>query len=188
MRISKFSWEFLTFHENFWRLVRISDIPSEFLTFQQNFWHSNRISDVSWEWDVRNSDGTHCSTLQHTATRCNTPQHTATDCNTLHQNFWKLIRISDMMPCTAGVRSREHKCCTLHEHTYVAVCCKLLQSVAVCCSVLQCGVTSREHEHYTLHEYTYVAVCCRVWQSVAECCRVLQSVAGYLQWIAVCCC
>ena len=55
----------------------------------------------------------------------------------------------------------------------VAVCRSVLQCVAVPCSVLQC-----------------VAECCRVLQSVAECCRVLQCVAvccSVLQCVAVCC-
>ena len=42
----------------------------------------------------------------------------------------------------------------------VAVCCSVLQCVAVCCSVLQC-----------------VTVCYSVLQCVAVCCSVLQCVA-----------
>ena len=42
----------------------------------------------------------------------------------------------------------------------VAVCCSVLQCVAVSCSVLRC-----------------VAVCCSVLQCVAVCCSVLQCVA-----------
>jgi len=42
----------------------------------------------------------------------------------------------------------------------VAVCCSVLQSVAVCCSVLQCA-----------------AVCCSVLQSVVLCCNMFQCVA-----------
>jgi len=55
----------------------------------------------------------------------------------------------------------------------VAVCCSVLQCVAVCCSVLQC-----------------VAVCCSVLQCVAMCCVVLQYVAiccTVLHCVAVCC-
>ena len=65
----------------------------------------------------------------------------------------------------------------------VAVCCSVLQCVAVCCSVLQC-----------------VAVCCSVLQCVAVCCSVLQYVAvcfsafqfvtvlgSVLQCVALCC-
>jgi len=50
----------------------------------------------------------------------------------------------------------------------VALCCSVLQCVAVCCSmccsVLQCSVLA-------------VAVCCRVLRNVAVCCSVLQCVA-----------
>jgi len=54
----------------------------------------------------------------------------------------------------------------------VAVCCSVLQCVAVCCSVLQC-----------------VTVCCSVLQCVAVCCSALQCVAvccSVLQCAAVC--
>jgi len=50
---------------------------------------------------------------------------------------------------------------------------RVLQCVAVCCSVLQC-----------------VAVRCRAWQSVAVSCSVVQCVAvcfRVLQCVAVCC-
>jgi len=54
-----------------------------------------------------------------------------------------------------------------------AVCCSVLQCVAVCCSVLHC-----------------VAVCCSVLQCITLCCSVLQCVAAccsVLQRVAVCC-
>jgi len=55
----------------------------------------------------------------------------------------------------------------------VAVCCSVLQCAAVCCSVLQCA-----------------AVCCSVLQCVVVCCNVLQCAAmccSVLQRAAVCC-
>jgi len=77
----------------------------------------------------------------------------------------------------------------------VAVCCRLLQCVAVywcvlicvatrgsvwqCCKVLQCIAACHR-----------VAVCCRVSQCIAVCCIVLHCVAGVpfvLQCVAVCC-
>ena len=50
----------------------------------------------------------------------------------------------------------------------VAVCCSVLQCVAVCCSVLQC-----------------VAVCRSVSQCVAVCCSVLQCVAVCCCWVSI---
>ena len=50
-------------------------------------------------------------------------------------------------------------CAVLQCAACVAVCCSVLQCVAVCCSVLQCAAC--------------VAVCCSVLQCVAVCCSVL---------------
>ena len=77
----------------------------------------------------------------------------------------------------------------------VAVCCSVLQYVAVCwegggvtvdvfgilylllcCSVLQCVAVLNCVGSIVLQ---CVAACCRVLQSVAECCSVLQSVVEY---------
>ena len=66
------------------------------------------------------------------------------------------------MQCVAYARHESHKCNTPHathmQHTAThcandAVCCSVLQCVAVYCSVLQC-----------------IAVCCSVLQCVAVCC------------------
>ena len=54
--------------------------------------------------------------------------------------------------------------------TCVAVCCSVLQCVAVCCSVLQS-----------------VAECCSVLQCAAVCCNLLQYVLIYTRCVAVCC-
>ena len=76
----------------------------------------------------------------------------------------------------------------------VAVCCSVLQSVAVCCSALQC--VAYEAQHFTNSDAT-AETCCNdqraggsVLQSVAVCCSVLQCVAvccSVLQRTAVCC-
>ena len=50
------------------------------------------------------------------------------------------------------------------------VCCSVLRCVAVCCSVLECAVVC-----YSVLQY--VTVCCSVLQCVAVCCSVLQCVA-----------
>jgi len=64
--------------------------------------------------------------------------------------------------------------CTLVRY-YV---CRVLQCVAVCCSVLQCELSMRA----LLHPYPVLCI----WQCVAVWCRVLQSVAEW-QSVAVCC-
>jgi len=58
----------------------------------------------------------------------------------------------------------ENTCYTRRVLQRVAVYCSVLQCVAVCCSVLQC-----------------VAVCCFVLQCVAVCCSVLQCVVVWWQ-------
>ena len=74
---------------------------------------------------------------------------------------------------------------------YVAVCCSLLhcvtvycsmvQCVAVCyCIVVQCGVvwcSVLQYAEVCCSVLPCVAVCCSVWQCVALCCSVLQCVA-----------
>ena len=55
----------------------------------------------------------------------------------------------------------------------------VLQCVAVCCSVLQCGCnetgcSSLGHGLNSMYRLQCVAVCCSVLQCVAVCCSVLQ--------------
>ena len=50
----------------------------------------------------------------------------------------------------------------------VAVCCSVLQCVAVCCSVLQCAAVCCVLQ--------CVAVCCSVMKCAVVCCSTLQSV------------
>ena len=78
----------------------------------------------------------HCYTLQHTATHCNTLQHTATHCNTQKRNATRdcmdqirrrMERIIFSIPCGENVLFISLLC--------VAVCCSVLQCVAV----LPCG-------------------------------------------------
>ena len=71
-------------------------------------------------------------------------------------------------------------CCSV----FVVVCCSVLQCVAVCCSVLQCvavccsAVVSNDAG----------SVCCSVLQFVAGCCNVFVAVScSMLQCVAVCC-
>jgi len=65
------------------------------------------------------------------------------------------------------------------------VCCSVLQSVAVCCSVLQ-DITETLRAIKTAQQ-----VCCSVLQSVAVCCSVLQDITETLRAIKtaqqVCC-
>ena len=58
-----------------------------------------------------------------------------------------------------------------------AVGCRVLQFVAVCCSVLVRRRLKATDETLSSQVVQCVAVYCRVLQGVAECCRVLQSVA-----------
>jgi len=112
--------------------------------------------------------------LQHTTANCNTPQH----------------RDVLGLPCVRA-------CVWEGEYTQtirsVAVCCSVLQCVAVwlngsqvcvavCCSVLQGEYTQSIRS---------VAVCCSVLQCVAVCCSVLQCVAvccSVAEWLTSVCC
>jgi len=77
---------------------------------------------------------------------------------------------------------------------HIAACCpayySVLQSVAVCCSVLPCVAVccsvSRSHDRRRQR----VSQCCSMLQRVAACCSVLQCVeicCSVLQCVAVCC-
>ena len=82
---------------------------------------------------------THCNTLQHTATHCKTLQRTATHCNTLQRTatHCNTLQHTTMLPATAfgDLDSLD---------LTVAVCCSMLQCVAVCCSkVLQQSVAAK---------------------------------------------
>jgi len=65
-------------------------------------------------------------------------------------------------------------CCSVLQ--YVAVCCSMLQCVAVCYSVLQCVAVCVA---VCCSMLQYVAVCCSVLQCVAVHCRVLPCIAVY---------
>ena len=88
-------------------------------------------------------------------------------CSVLHRRARRL-RVTPF--CTLELLARQRQPRVLQ---CVAVCCSVLLCAAVCCSVLQC-----------------VAVCCCVLLCVAVCCSALLCVAGcccVLQCVAVCC-
>jgi len=73
-------------------------------------------------------------------------------------------------------------CCSVLQ--CVAVCCSVLQCVAVCCSVLQCvAVWPSVAIRYVCERHTAfvcVSVCCSVLQCTAVSCSVLQYASGTL--------
>ena len=82
-----------------------------------------------------------CNTLQHTATHCNTLQHTATHCNTL-QHTATHLRVQANYHILVVMEGPEiediwHMSDFSRVLQCVAVCCSVLQCVAECCSVLQ---------------------------------------------------
>jgi len=95
--------------------------------------------------------------LRKTATHCNRLQQTATDCNTLTLQH----------TATYIVLTFEHFFVAKERRGRLAVCCSVLQFVAVCCcvSVLQCD-----------------AVCCSVLRSVAVCCSEKLYLARMRDW------
>jgi len=73
---------------------------------------------------------------------------------------------------------------------YVAVCCSVLQCVAVC--YLGSIVCDRDPQDTTFdYSYTsFIALCCSVLQCVAVCCSVVQCIAVYcsmLVWVNCMC-
>jgi len=91
------------------------------LQCQIQLWYSVRCSVIFgvWRWATYvNRSDMDCNTLQHIAARCNTLQHSATHFNTLQL----ITKTDDGLKYTNYVNVPVH--------------CKMLQSVAVCCSVL----------------------------------------------------
>ena len=126
--------------------------------------------------------------MQRTATHCNTLQHTASDSVITHVYH----SISSNVLCIFG-RCIHDTSTSCHTHGQLAVCCSVLQCVAVRCSVLQyvtphAWTSSCTHVDESRHKYITarrghgsvlqcVAACCSVLQCVAVCCSVLQCVA-----------
>ena len=77
----------------------------------------------------------------------------------------------------SGLTSWSSDCDIFSEDLVSSQHCSVLQSVAMCCSVLQCVAvwTCIRGTQYL----SCVAVCCSVLQCVAACCNVLQCVAVY---------
>jgi len=123
---------------------------------------------------------TPCNTLQHTATHCNSLQHTATHYNTQVWGHFQTRR--------AGFERRGSRgTCQNSVLPCVAMCCSVLQPVAVSCyklgssglrgncreRVLQCVAVCCSVSHFVA---VCRSVCCSVLQRVASCCSVLQCV------------
>jgi len=84
---------------------------------------------------------THCNTMQHTATHCTTLHHTATHCNTLQHTTFSLYHACTMMTVTPNtspgkewiLKGKEN-----HDRKQSSTGLKCTLCVAVCCGVLQC--------------------------------------------------
>jgi len=121
--------------------------------------------------------------LQHIAIHCN--YSTNANANTCkHSNFKQFPGLQHLFGefsckpvcCTgAGISSVSSNCVVADSAGTVAVCCIVLQCVAVRCRVLQSFQSLSSQIVLALLQC--VAVCCRVLQCVAVCCRVLQCVA-----------
>jgi len=144
-----------------------------------------------------------CNTLQHTATHCNTLQHAATHCNTgngtiglppsMHTiivTTWRDPHLSYYLMCDMCDVTRDVTCiCGVWTVcvSCVAVCCSVLQcvamcvtwrfltrvTVAVCCSMLQCVAA-------------YCRVCHMTFPCVCHCCSVLQCVSHDVPYVWMC--
>ena len=95
------------------------------------------------------------------------------------------MSIIQMLQCVAVFMQRLAMCfsvvqCVLQTNAYehhsdVALCCSVLQCVAVCCSAMQCvlqmDIVCRS---VMTTPHACVAACCSVLQRVAACCSVLE--------------
>jgi len=143
------------------------------------------------------SASAHCITVCGTATQCvalqcgvlviflmcfvcgvGTRQHTCSVCCSLavcDAVVWCLGIVSMSLVCVVG--AQQHTC-ALRSAACVAVCWRVLQHVAACCSVLQCVADTRSQtctaRCSVLQCIQCVAVCCSILQSVAVCYSVLQ--------------
>ena len=86
---------------------------------------------------------THCNTLQHTATHCNTLQHTATHCRTRQHTatLWNTLQHT-VTRCNAKTAETIRLLLggsfpVIPVLNCVALCCRVLRSVSVRCSVLE---------------------------------------------------
>ena len=91
------------------------------------------------------------NTLQHTASHCNTLQHTATHCNTQEEapapktrkdELFDIpdhlrLHIKDVDKSSEEVQDNGAETWLTGMYIDVCVCCRVLQCVAACCSVLQ---------------------------------------------------
>ena len=102
-----------------------------------------------------------CNTLQLIETHCDTLPHTETHCNTLRHTVISTIRT----PALAAICS-----------------CRVLQSVAVCCSVSSGWGLRGQRPISTIRAPALAAIrSCRISQCVAVCCSVMQCVA--VRWL-----
>jgi len=111
----------------------------QFYVFSPIFFSTIVFANVQWH--------TFCDALQHTATHCNTLKHTATHCNTLFTVCWYIT--STEVVHRPRSESPLHFNIPAHRRESVAVCCSVLQCVSVCCSVLQCVAVERYDSWHT---------------------------------------
>ena len=163
-------------------------------TMQHNATHYNSFDTTKEaEAATKFAPFSHCNTLQHTATtHCNALQHTATHCNTLRhpatvstpprrqrlqQNQLLILPTVDTELDKLLVYVVAVCCCSV-----LQFCCSLclpasVETVAVCCSVLQCDQPQISPTVAPALDGGLVDVvavcCCRVLQCAAMCCSVL---------------
>jgi len=76
---------------------------------------------------------------------------------------------------------------TKDDGTIQVICCYLLQSVEVCCSLLICVLAYYSVLRTMEIMGSFVAICCRVLMCVAACCSVLQTMELMRRFVAICC-
>jgi len=133
---------------------------------------------------------THCNTLQHTSMQCNTLQHTASHCTATHCNTLQHTAIlcntlqHTTTPYYTLQRDIYHSERQPHLHHYTAralhCIARVLQSIAECCSMLQCiavGIYLKDRQPHLHPKHWQDCSDSGVCKNVAVHCTVLQRVA-----------
>jgi len=152
----------------------------------QWFWCATRLSVVDY---ISKADSVLLliSVLQCAAMCCSAMQCDTMCCNMLH---WVAVRCSNFASDATRLsvadyiqRKQRALCCSVLQ--CVAVCCSVLQCVAACCSFLHCDAVRRSVTQCVLQ---CVVLCCSATQCVAVCCSEMQCGAvccSVLQWLCV---
>jgi len=125
-----------------------------------------------------------CSVLQRVAACCSVLQRVAMCCNVLlheyvREHYPRALALSQYSRLLAMSQYSWHNRLALLYKSPWALCCSVLQRVAMCCCTNMCVSTTLDYlQCPNILDYKSPwALCCSVLQLVAMCCSVVQCVA-----------